>query len=138
MIIATIRLATPRATTISGSFGNATAVAVNTIGLIAGAASRNANAAAGVTPRRINDPAIGTLPHSQPGNTTPAILAAGTANAGCLGNARAQNERGTYTAITADNATPKTRNGTACTNTDTNTVVHVCNPPEPEINPATC
>ena len=47
MIMATIRLATPRPTTISGLSGNATAVAVSTIGLIAGAASRNARAAAG-------------------------------------------------------------------------------------------
>src|SRR4029450_13201541 len=96
------------------------------MGLTAGAASRKARAAAGVTPRRIREPAIGTLPHSQPGSTTPATLAAGTASAGCRGRARAQNERGTYTAITADSATPKTRNGTACTSTDTNTVVQVC------------
>ena len=82
---ATTRLATPRATTISRSFGKATAVAVSTIGLIAGAASRNASAAAGVTPRRISEPAIGTLPHSQPGSTTPATLATGTASAGMPG-----------------------------------------------------
>jgi hypothetical protein len=107
-------------------FGNATAVAVNTIGLIAGAASRNASAAAGVTPRRINDPAIGTLPHSQPGSTTPARPAAGTASAGCRGKALAQNERGTNTAITADSTTPNTRNGVACTSTEMNTVVQVC------------
>ena len=39
--------------------------------------------------------AIGTEPHSQPGSTTPAQLATGTANAGCFGSALAQNERGT-------------------------------------------
>jgi hypothetical protein len=75
-------LATPRPTTIIGCPGNANAVAVNTIGLIAGADNKNANAAAGVTPRRTNAPAIGTDPHSQPGKTTPATLATGTANAG--------------------------------------------------------
>jgi hypothetical protein len=132
---ATTRLATPRATTISGRPGNATAVAVNTIGLIAGAASRNANAAAGVTPRRIKDPAIGTLPHSQPGSTTPASPAAGTASAGCRGRALAQNERGTYTAMTADSTTPNTRNGAAWTSTDTNTVVQVCSR-APDTSPA--
>ena len=45
---------------------------------MAGAASRKARAAAGVTPRRISEPAIGTEPHSQPGSTTPAQLATGT------------------------------------------------------------
>src|SRR4051812_35424322 len=124
---ATTRLAAPRATTISGCFGNAIAVAVSTIGLIAGAASRKARAAAGVTPRRISEPAIGTEPHSQPGSTTPATLATGTARAGFFGSARAQKEAGTNTAITADSTTPNTRNGTACTITETNTVIQVCN-----------
>ena len=45
--------ASSRASTISGLPGKAMAVAVRTIGLIAGADSRNAKAAAGVTPRRI-------------------------------------------------------------------------------------
>jgi hypothetical protein len=109
-------------------------VAVSTIGLIAGAARRNAIAAAGVTPRRISDPAIGTLPHSHPGSTTPASPAAGTASAGCRGSAFSQNDRGTQTAMTADSTTPKTRNGTACTSTDTNTVVQVCSR-GPDISP---
>ena len=101
-------------------------MAVSTIGLIAGAASRNASAAAGVTPRRISEPAIGTEPHSQPGSTTPAQLATGTASAGCRGSALAKNDRGTNTAMTADSATPNTRNGIACTITETKTVVQVC------------
>src|SRR6185312_12174868 len=117
---ATTRLAAPRPITIAGLPGKATAVAVSTIGLIAGAASRNAIAAAGVTPRRISDPAIGTLPHSHPGSTTPASPAAGTASAGCFGSAFSQNERGTKTAMIADSTTPNTRNGEACTSTDTN------------------
>lgn len=125
MTMATTRLATARPRTISGLLGNATAVAVSTIGLMAGAASRNARAAAGVTPRRIKEPAIGTAPHSQPGRMTPAALATGTARAGCRGRARAQNERGTNTAITAESSTPNTRNGTACTMTETKTVVQV-------------
>lgn len=126
MIMATARLASARASTIPGLPGKATAVAVSTTGLTAGAASRKARAAAGVTPRRMREPAIGTEPHSQPGSTTPATLATGTARAGCRGSARAQNARGTKTAIAADSSTPKTRKGTACTSTETNTVVQVC------------
>src|SRR5581483_2748020 len=42
--------ASSRPTTIAGLPGNATAVATRTIGLMAGADSRKANAAAGVTP----------------------------------------------------------------------------------------
>ncbi len=76
MTMATIRLATPRPTTISGLFGNATAVAVSTIGLIAGAASRNASAAAGVTPRRI----------SEPGDRHRSALAAGQHHARAAGH----------------------------------------------------
>src|SRR6266536_3411941 len=88
-------LANARATTIRGWPGNATAVEASTIGLIAGEASRNARAAAGVTPRRTRAPAIGTEPHSQPGRTTPAALATGTASAGWLGRALAKNDGGT-------------------------------------------
>ena len=76
---AVITEARKRANTISGLPGNATAVATSTTGLIAGAESRNANAAAGVTPRRSSPPAIGTEPHSQPGSATPAMPATGTA-----------------------------------------------------------
>src|SRR5437763_6857039 len=79
------RLATSRATTICGRPGNATNVATSTTGLIAGADSRNASAAAGVTPRRTRAPAIGTEPHSHPGSTTPATPATGTASTGQIG-----------------------------------------------------
>ena len=78
------RLATSRATTICGRPGNATDVATSTTGLIAGADSRNASAAAGVTPRRTSAPAIGTEPHSQPGRIAPATPATGTARIGRL------------------------------------------------------
>ncbi len=66
---------------------------------------------------------------------TPATPAAGTASAGWLGSARAQKLRGTKTAMTAESTTPKTRNGTACTSTETNTVDQVCSA-APEISPA--
>src|SRR5262249_1179638 len=107
---AVIRLATARATTISGFLGKATAVAVGTIGLIAGEASRNASAAAGVMPRRTSAPATGTEAHSQPGRTTPAVPATGTARAGWRGKALAKNDAGTKTAMTAESTTPNTRN----------------------------
>jgi dienelactone hydrolase len=124
---ATIRLATNRASTISGLPGNATAVAVSTIGLIAGADSRNVSAAAGVTPRRTSAPATGTDAHSQPGSTAPAAPATGTASPGRLGNARAKNDGGTNTAIDADSTTPSTRNGRAWVTTAMNTVIQLCN-----------
>src|SRR5204862_336472 len=73
---------TNRPTTIPGRPGNATLVATSTTGLIAGADSRNASAAAGGTPRRINAPATGTDPHSQPGSAAPARPATGTASSG--------------------------------------------------------
>ncbi len=95
MVQAATMLATPLATTIIGLPGNATAVAVRTMGLIAGAASRNANAAAGVIPRRTKAPAIGTEPHSQPGSTTPAAEATGTARTGRLGSSVAKADGGT-------------------------------------------
>ena len=56
----------------SGRPGKATAVATSTTGLIAGDASRKVSAAAGATPRRRAEPAIGTEPHSQPGSAAPA------------------------------------------------------------------
>src|SRR5690242_6584432 len=126
MIDAVISAATPRPRTIAGLFGNATAVAVSTTGFNAGEASRNASAAAGVTPRRTRAPATGTDAHSQPGRTTPAAPAIGTASTGRLGSALAKNDAGTNTAMTADSTTPNTRNGIAWVSTDTNTVVHVC------------
>lgn len=123
---ATSRLATNRARTICGLPGNATAVAASTIGLIAGADSRNASAAAGVTPRRTSAPATGTEAHSQPGRTAPAIPATGTAREGRLGSARAKNDGGTNTAMIADSSTPRTRKGNAWTTTATNTVIQLC------------
>ena len=70
---------------------------------------------------------MGTDPHSHPGSTTPATPATGTASAGWRGNAFTKNDGGTNTAITADSSTPNTRNGMAWVNTDTKTVVQVCN-----------
>jgi hypothetical protein len=101
-------------------------VAVNTIGLIAGAASKNANAAAGVTPWRTNAPATGTDAHSQPGSTAPATPATGTARSGRAGNAQAKNDGGMNATMSADSSTPRTRNGRAWSITATNTVIQVC------------
>ena len=42
-------------------------MATSTTGFTAGAESRNVSAAAGATPRATSRPAIGTEPHSQPG-----------------------------------------------------------------------
>jgi hypothetical protein len=66
---------------------------------------------------------MGTDPHSQPGSAAPAVAAAGTASAGRLGNTRAMAPEGTKAAIAPLTATPRTRNGIACTVTATNTVV---------------
>ena len=82
-----------RASTIPGSPGNATAVDTSTTGLIAGAASRNASAAAGGTPWPMSRRATGTEAHSHPGSTTPAAPATGTAAAGRLAAAPAQQPR---------------------------------------------
>ena len=46
-------------------------MATSTTGFTAGAASRNVTAAAGATPRDTSRPAIGTEPHSQPGQGHP-------------------------------------------------------------------
>src|SRR5690606_14813382 len=97
-----------------------------TIGLIAGADSRNARAAAGATPRRTSAPATGTDAHSQPGSTAPAAPATGTARAGRSGRARAKKDGGTNTAIAADSSTPSTRKGRAWSMTATNTVIQLC------------
>ncbi len=117
--------ATKRAPTTSGCPGNATAVEIITMGLMAGADSRKANAAAGLTPRRTRLPATGTEAHSQPGSTTPAAPAAGTAAAGFLGNAFSKNDGGTKAEMVAESRTPMTKNGTAWTTIDTRTVVQV-------------
>lgn len=114
-----------RASTMSGRPGNATDVATTTTGLIAGADSRNASAAAGGTPRAINPRATGTDEHSQPGSTTPASPATGTAAAGRRGSTRVNTDAGTNTDRAVLSATPSTRNGSACTQIATNTVAHV-------------
>ena len=119
------RLATNRASTILGWPGKATAVETSTTGLIAGEASRNANAAAGATPRRISAPATGTDPHSQAGSTAPASPATGTAAAARRGSARSKKRVGTNAVIAADSTVPSMRNGSACTITETKTVTRV-------------
>lgn len=80
MMIEVAREANNRATIICGLPGKATNVETNTMGLMAGADNKNARAAAGATPRAINDPATGTDAHSQPGSTKPAAPATGTAS----------------------------------------------------------
>src|SRR5262249_2434270 len=112
-MIAAARLATKRAATISGRPGNATAVAISTTGLIAGAASRNVSAAAGGTPLPISRRAIGTPPHSQPGRQAPASAAGGTERIERRGSTRASRPGGTNAAIAALTPTPRTRNGSA-------------------------
>src|SRR5689334_9754054 len=123
MITAVSRDAPIRAKTILGAPGNATAVAINTTGLIAGAASMNVKAAAPVAPPSPNNRrATGTDPHSQPGNAAPPTPAANTATAGRRGSQRAKRSGETNTAINPLTTTPSARNGTACTNTPQNTV----------------
>ena len=80
--------------TMFGSLVNATAVAISTIGLIAGADSMNASDADGRTPRSISRLEIGTDPHSQPGSAAPHTLATGTARAALLGMIRVKNAAG--------------------------------------------
>lgn len=124
MAQAAAREATSRASTISGRPGKATAVAVRTIGLTAGADSRNANAAAGVTPRPIRLLATGTDAHSHPGSTTPATPATGTASAPRRGSTRWNTEAGTKALIAPESAVPRRRKGSACTQTARHTVRH--------------
>ncbi len=100
----------------------------STTGLIAGAESRNAIAAAGVTPRFISAADTGTEAHSQPGRITPDALATGTARAGCFGSAFAKNDAGTNAVSAADSSTPSTRKGSAWTVTPTNIVAQVRTP----------
>src|SRR6266508_1631275 len=121
-IVEVSRLATRRATITAGRPGKATAVAVSTTGLIAGADSRNASAAAGSAPRATSRPAIGTDPHSQPGSAAPAAAATGTASAGRRGSALGRKPAGTKAATAALITTPSTRNGIACTAIATNRV----------------
>ncbi|CAM5308160.1 hypothetical protein SCYAM73S_00832 [Streptomyces cyaneofuscatus] len=105
--------ASSRATTMDGSPGKAMAVVVRTTGLTAGADSRKAKAAAGVTPRPIRLLATGIDAHSQPGRTTPAAPATGTASAGLRGSARSNTLAGTNALMAPDKAVPSSRNGNA-------------------------
>ena len=109
-----------------GSLVNATAVAISTIGLIAGADSMNASDADGRTPRSISRFEMGTDPHSQPGSAAPQAEATGTARTGLLGQILANKEAGTKAAIAPETTTPSTRNGVACTQMATNTVDQLC------------
>ena len=119
--------ATNRPSTISGLFGNATQVEASTIGLMAGADSRNASAAAGATPRVISDPATGTDAHSQPGSDHPARTRPPARPARrASGSAFCQNDAGTKAAIAPDSTTPRTRNGRACTMIETKIVAPAC------------
>ena len=118
--------ATSRASTIAGRPGKATAVDTSTTGLIAGADSRKASAAAGVTPRETNRPAMGTEPHSQPGRAAPASAATGTARAGRRGSQRARVVGGTKASMAPLTTTPRTRNGIDCTAMATKMVDQLC------------
>ena len=89
------RLATKRASTISGRPGKATAVATSTTGFTAGAASRNVTAAAGATPRASAAPRSAPSCTHSPGRATPAAAATGTARTGRAGSSRASAEGGT-------------------------------------------
>ena len=114
--------ATRRASAMRWSLGNATHVEASTMGLTAGAASKNVNAAAGGTPLRMSPLATGTDAHSQPGRSIPAAPATGTASARLRGSARWARSAGTKATIAADRSTPSTRNGVAWTMIDRNTV----------------
>lgn len=114
--------ASSRPRTISGCPGKAIEVATRTTGLIAGADSRKASAAAGATPRRIRLPATGTDAHSQPGSTTPAAPATGTASTVRRGSTRWNTRSGTNAPIAADTTVPSSRNGTPWTVIAVNTV----------------
>ncbi len=90
--------------------------------MIAGAESRNASAAAGATPLLIRLLATGTDAHSQPGRTTPAAPAMGTARAWLRGRSFVNTRSGTNAPIAADTTVPSSRNGTPCTATAAKTV----------------
>jgi hypothetical protein len=117
-----------RASTILGCPGKATAVATSTTGLTAGAASMNASAAAGWTPRAHKRPAIGTDAHSQPGSAVPASAAPGTASRVEDGRARSSTAGDTSAVIAPLTSTPRARKGRAWTTMATNTVVQVRSP----------
>jgi hypothetical protein len=128
MITAVTSEAPIRATTIAGAPGKATAVATRTTGLIAGAASMKVKAAAPVALASPNNRlATGTDPHSQPGNTAPPSPAANTASAGRRGSQRANRSGDMNTAMNPLTTTPRTKNGTAWTNTPQKTVPAVDN-----------
>ncbi len=102
-----------RARTIRGLFGKATAVATITTGLMAGAASRKVNAAAGGAPLSMRRLATGTELHSHPGNNAPDTPASGTASTARRGSTRANAPSGTNAATAPLMSTPRTRNGNA-------------------------
>ena len=135
--IAVIRLARNRASTIRGCPENATAVLTMTTGLTAGAERRKARAAAGTTPRDMRRPAIGTEPHSQPGSTTPAAAATGTASAGRSGSRRGSRSGGTNAAMAPLTRIPSTRNGMAWKAMATKIVVQLWTASRARIRPAT-
>jgi hypothetical protein len=116
-----------RASTISGCPGKATAVATMTMGLTAGAASMNATAAAGCTPRAVRRPATGTEAHSHPGNAVPGNAAPGTASSADRGSSRSNTTGDTSAVMAPLTRTPSTRNGSAWVTMATNTVAQVRN-----------
>ena len=87
-------------------------MATSTTGLIAGADSRKASAAAAGAPRSTSRRAIGTEPHSHPAERT-GQGGDRDGSAGLLGSDRANRHGGTNAAIAALIVTPSTRNGTA-------------------------
>ena len=119
------REARNRAATISGRPGKATAVDTSTTGLMAGAASMKARAAAERTPPARSRAAIGTEAHSQPGRATPARLAAGTASRSRSGSALASQPGRTRAARAPLSSTPRTRKGSAWTVMETKMVAQV-------------
>ena len=105
--------AIPRAATMAGCPGKATAVATSTTGLTAGAASMKVSAAAPATPSPNSRRATGTDPHSQPGSAAPEIPAARIAAPVRFGSQRARRSGDTNTAISPLTTTPRPKNGSA-------------------------
>ena len=72
-----------------------------------------ARAAGAGAPRATSRPATGTLLHSQPGTSTPASPATGTATDARRENTRARHPAGTKAAMAPLTRTPSTRKGRA-------------------------
>ena len=125
-MIAVAKDAMNRASTSAGSPGKATNVETNTMGLIAGAASRNVRADEAGTPFETSEPATGTDAHSQPGSSIPAQPETGTANALFFGSTRCHTLAGINAVTAPESSTPPTRNGIACTTIETKIVDAVC------------